>query len=302
MPLIPDKTKKGVFINPDTGDFTDELGTPLTPEQYKKSPSGEPTSLWEKVKQKASDVGDLYGASEIANAEAMMGTGEAAKQIGKEYGPAIVGAGATAMLGPEVGWPAYAALGGLSQGATKAVINKAEGKPAFNMETGKEALLGTLGGAVQKPLSAIGSAIAKKLAIKFGGDKAAQELAEGIIRESLGTQEEKLAASTLGPEVKGTLENILEHYSEGAAPNLKLADQIAGLLNKSPKQLRGISLGEPNLSQLQTDVGNMLSSLRPAGKAGAAGVGIPSNLLTQQLGNIGLDKIQNLIDSLGKGR
>lgn len=206
--------------------------------------------------------------------------------------PAIAGAGATALLGPEVGYPAYLAVGGLSQGLTKAGLNKLQGKDAFNQDTAKEAALGAMGGGVQKAVSPVFSALARYLAPKLaarGLDATASELLQGILKGD----------STLGPEVTGTIENNLESM-EGEKAFQKAINEASKLENMSPKQLSRVhSEFFPEINELGREVKtakDSISSLQaPIQSIGNAASNFGSQAIAPSLTDILSDRLKSVV-------
>ncbi len=215
---------------------------------------------------------------------------DVAKEKAIKYAPAVVGGIATSLLGPEAGYPAYAAVGGLSQGGSRALINKMQGKNAIDEQTVLDTALGTGGGLITKPLSQIGSFLGKKAALspiaqKLMGNKVApdaMELAKDIVSKK----------SVIGPETQSSIEDLLNNEIEGTTVS-KNADAIANLFNKTPTKILRANPSSGEMAEMQQEVINLLRGIEPYAKTGQVALGQTGNALNQGVGNRLYDMVKD---------
>ncbi len=190
-----------------------------------------------------------------------------------KYIPAVVGGLATSTLGPEVGWPVYAVLGGLSQGATRAGLNALEGKDILNKETATDTALGAVGGPLVKYAGILGKTLGEKAAMAGLGEEfspAVKELAKDVVEGGRG--------KVIGPETKVSLEDLLK---KAATP--EESTEITNLLNKTPTSVFRVNPINEEMSSLQQQVADLLRNVKPAGNMGKLGLGTGSNVSSQAL-------------------
>ena len=277
MQIITDKNSPTGFSD-GMGNDVDDMGNIVAPVKS--------VSPLEKLitdpKQYLKDHNPLNPGQEVPLSQF---AGEAA-QTAKPYIPMAAGAVLTGLLGPEAGYPTYAAVGGLSQGGAQALMNKMSGKDAFDTNTMAQGALGTIGGLVQKPMAQIGNWLGTKLGLTklFNpkADSTSLELANSIF-------DKKLSA---GPEVQQSLENFMPEYLDtlGNKGLGKTGDQIANLRNQPPLSIARSNV--PDVADLGMDAMRLVDD--QAGKATAwkMGLGGASNLGAQSMLS---DKLKQLL-------
>ncbi len=253
--------------------ITDNFAKPVT----ENLPQPPKDSVGEKINKFISSHGFGSGVGpgnpELAKA---MPNGPFGDEILK-LAPAIAGGSLTALLGPEAGYPAYAAVGGLTQGIARGGINKMQGKDFFNKETAIDTALGAGGGLATKPLGMLGDLLGKKLALAGIGSKAAPdavELAKDIVAKK----------SVIGPQTQSSIEDLLSNEIEGNVAS-KNADAIANLLNKTPTRVLRANPSSGEMAEMQQEVIDLLRNIEPYGKAGKIGLGQMGNAFSQGVGN-----------------
>ncbi len=255
MPLIPDKSKKGVFINPDTGDFTDELGSPISADQYKKAPAAGGSSVLDWLAAHSFGAGvspngpqPLNGLPAYGSIEQVKQLPAQAKQGAKTIGPMILPTAGSIALGTPAAalGSAGGPFGALGLGATGAAVGAGLGEGAnqglinlYNILTGKPTV----------PLNK--AEIGTQAAFGAGGEILGQGIGYGL--RGLGA---------LKPGIRELSENVGQTLSEITNPPvIKPVGGAAINVNK-------LTMGTPAMENAQLAAANkpsmdILTSLKP---------------------------------------
>jgi len=251
------------------GDPVDEFGDPIKTNTTDNSFVG---GIVEKAKDLLSKYGqNPEGLGDIAKTEPAVTEGAL------KYGPGVTSAIATGFLGPEASYPTYAAVGGLSQGLSRMLANKLQGKDMLNKDTAIDTGLGLAGGAIAKPLGQLGNYIGKSLASStLKGTPEALELAKGTLKGD----------KFIGPELQKFIENSAQNSKIDAAAvgnSMKPGQELGNLFNKAPENIFKQDATNEAMAKLQKDALQMMQDVEPYGDAGKKALGDTSNILSQLL-------------------